>query len=301
MLPEAWWDTQLNLLEDELHELYTREHRRNSDMFSPQLGVSLHTLTADLSDESLQAIDESQVATLEIHPELFDGREGEVGKSRLKAMLARSNVRVMTVHSRFGGRYDFSVMDEAAHHDAIETMSASIDLAVEFDAPMVVMHASAEPITPQTRARRFSQSQRALAEIGERCREAGRRAAVELLPRTCLGNTVEELFALLDPLDPDVFGVCLDTNHLMDRYGQLAEAVRRLGKRLFTLHISDYDGVDEQHALPGQGVLDWAAFMQALDAVDYQGPFNYECRLPVPSIQERIRLLEENYAWLCER
>jgi sugar phosphate isomerase/epimerase len=267
-------------------------------MFDPQLGVSLGSLITDVTDEALLRLRASPIATLEISPKLFDGHDGEAGKARLKAMVARRDVRVMTVHARFGGSYDVSTLDEAAYHTAITAMQAAIDLAVELDAPMVVMHASAEPIAPPTRARRFRQAQRALEEISDRCRQAGRRAAVELLPRTCLGNTAAELLDLLDPLDPDVCGVCLDTNHLMNRYAQLADVVHRLGSRLFTLHLSDYDGVDEQHALPGQGVLDWAAFMQALAAIDYQGPFNYECRFPDLPLQDRIRLLVENFTWL---
>jgi hypothetical protein len=42
----------------------------------------------------------------------------------------------------------------------------------------------------------------------------------------------------------------------MDRYRDLAHTVRQLGDSLSTLHLSDYDGIDEKHELPGKGVLD---------------------------------------------
>jgi hexosaminidase len=109
---------------------------------------------------------------------------------------------------------------------------------------------------------------------------------------------VEELLTLLARFDPSVFGVCLDTNHLMDRPQTLPQVVHNLGDRLFTLHLSDYDGVDEQHALPGLGVLDWAAFTQALQDIGYTGPFNYECRIDGASVQDRIDTLEQNFAWI---
>ena len=83
------------------------------------------------------------------------------------------------------------------------------------------------------------------------------------------------------------------------RYRDLAEHVRRLGDRLIALHLSDYDGVEQKHELPGKGVIDWESFMQALRDVDYAGPFNYECKLEGDTPQERVRSLEKNFKWLC--
>jgi sugar phosphate isomerase/epimerase len=122
--------------------------------------------------------------------------------------------------------------------------------------------------------------------------------AIELLPRTCLGNTVEELGELIRRLGDETFGVCLDVNHLMDRYGELPDEIRKLGPRLITTHLSDYDGVDEKHWLPGRGVIDWKAVKEALGEIGYKGPFNYECHLPGDTPGERIQAVEENFRWL---
>jgi sugar phosphate isomerase/epimerase len=84
----------------------------------------------------------------------------------------------------------------------------------------------------------------------------------------------------------------------MDRPQELAQTVRALGDTLIATHMSDYDGVDEQHRMPGSGVLDWASFLQALREIDYQGPFNYECGIPGDTVAERIAALQENYCWL---
>jgi sugar phosphate isomerase/epimerase len=266
-------------------------------MFRPQLGVSLATLSTDLTGELMQAILDSQIATLELASALFDGQTRQDSIALLRRELG-TRPRAMTVHARFGGGHDFSVLDEPARQEALAAMDISIDLADQLDVPMVVVHASAEPVAPSERLQRFERAQAALAEIGGRCQQAGKRIAVELLPRTCLGNTVEELLDLLAPLDAGTFGVCLDTNHLMGRPQDLAQTVRRLGDRLITLHLSDYDGIDEKHELPGRGVLDWPSFMQALRDIDYQGPFNYECKLEGETVSARIQALEDNFAWL---
>ena len=139
-----------------------------------------------------------------------------------------------------------------------------------------------------------------MIEIGRHAQQTGRRIAVEILPRTCLGNTVDELTALMSELDAAVFGVCMDTNHLMNRYQTLPDEIRRLGHKLLTLHLSDYDGVDEKHELPGRGVLDWKAFMAALRAIDYRGPFNYEAKPDGATPAERFRSYENNFEWLSK-
>jgi sugar phosphate isomerase/epimerase len=266
-------------------------------VFRPQLGVSLHTISANLTDELIRAVASSHIATLELSAEMLGDETHQHKRDVLLQGLA-DRVRLMTIHARFGNGYDFSVLDWSAGREALAALDSSISLAVQLQVPMIVVHASAEPVIPAERAQRFARAQAALGEIGQRCQKEGKRLAVELLPRTCLGNTVEELLELLAPLDRDTFGVCLDTNHLMDRPQDLAWSVRHLGSRLITLHLSDYDGIDEKHLCPGKGVLDWGSFLQALRDINYEGPFNYECRIEGETISARIRALEDNFAWL---
>ena len=153
---------------------------------------------------------------------------------------------------------------------------------------MVVVHATAEPISPSERGQRFEYAQAGLAAIGKRCRDEGLRVAVELLPRTCLGNTVDELMALLAPLDGDTYGVCLDTNHLLQE--KTEDFVRKVGSRIVTLHVADYDGIDERHWLPGKGINNWTAIIQALQEVGYRGPWMFES---AGTPEEKVAVWEE--------
>ena len=124
------------------------------------------------------------------------------------------------------------------------------------------------------------------------------RAALELLPRLCMGNTAADLTAMFDGFPP-VFGACLDVNHLMGQYRELPAVIDKLGTRLITLHISDYDGVDERHWMPGTGVIGWPGVIAALRDIGYHGPFNYEIRrddkIEFPA---RIADIEANYRWI---
>jgi len=268
-------------------------------MFETGLGASLHTIEKNLTPEAIAAAAASRIATVEIHPILFEKDSDGSMRAALKETLRRTGIRPMTVHAPFGGAYDLSSLDEAVRREGLKVVLAAVDLAAEFGAPMVVVHASAEPIAPEERPRRLEASRDSLRQVGERCAATCRRAAVELLPRTCLGNTVEELLALLEGLPESVFGVCLDVNHLMDRMPALPEAIRALGSRLITTHLSDYDGVDEKHWLPGKGSIDWAAALAALKEIGYAGPMNFECSLPGETPTERVRALEASWDWLC--
>lgn len=122
--------------------------------------------------------------------------------------------------------------------------------------------------------------------------------AVELLPRTCLGRSAAELLYLLEGMDAQTAGVCLDTNHLMGDFASLPAIVRNLGPRLLTLHCSDYDGIDEKHWPPMRGVIDWHAFLAALREAGYCGPFHYEATLDGQTPAERLTFLADNFAKL---
>lgn len=266
-------------------------------MAHPQLGVSLHTISPEPSDAVLEAIDGSAIATLEVMDRIVQQGPPNL-RARLVAFVQHSRVRVASIHAQFGQAYDISSPDAAIRQEGLAAVHGAFDTAVDLGAPMIVVHTSAEPILPEERVERLQRAQAALRDLGVRCAEAGVRVAIELLPRSCLGNTVDELLALLDGLSEAAFGVCLDTNHLMDRGQDLPRVPGALGSSLLTLHMSDYDGVDELHQMPGEGVLDWAAFMHALERSGYAGPYNYECHIDGEPPQERIDALERNWRWL---
>jgi sugar phosphate isomerase/epimerase len=267
-------------------------------MFVPKLGASLHCVWPEVTPEAIAALANSQIATLELFTMRF-GVEVETAVSRLNGLFRTSAIRPMTIHSTFGGQYDLSSPDTATRERARTVLLEALDIATAVGAPMVVMHPSAEPIAAEDREVRRERALTLLSEIAPAYRQAGVRGALELLPRSCLGNTVDELHWFLDRLDPAVFGVCLDVNHAMNRYAALPDMVRALGARLITTHLSDYDGVDEKHWMPGRGVIDWRSLLQALSDIDYQGPFNYECQGEGDTPEQRVRSFEQNFAWLA--
>jgi sugar phosphate isomerase/epimerase len=130
---------------------------------------------------------------------------------------------------------------------------------------------------------------------------------LELLPRTCLGNTPEEIEAMTSGFPEEYIGICLDTNHYNGHADLIPSLVKRFGSRLKTLHLSDCDGVCEAHWLPPQGILDWTAIMQAVREVPQDLLLVLECYGALdlhnwankrPLASTRIRSMEKTAAIL---
>lgn len=70
--------------------------------------------------------------------------------------------------------------------------------------------------------------------------------------------------------------ICFDVNHLL---GESHETfLNALASQVVTTHLSDYDGVDERHWLPGEGIVPWKRILDGLMEAGYRGPFLFELR-----------------------
>lgn len=187
------------------------------------------------------------------------------------ALLRQSGLALWSVHLPFGRRLDISNPDEAARAQALEELGLSIDLARGLGAKTLVVHGSSEPNAEESRPARMEACARSLKALQDKA--GGMRLAVENLPRTCIGRAGWEAAKLSECCA----GVCFDVNHLlMEDHSAFLDAVE--GK-VITTHLSDYDGVDERHWLPGMGVVPWKLVHDRLLAAGYQGPFLFELGL----------------------
>lgn len=261
--------------------------------WTPPLGTSTSVFGGVLTDPQMEALERSSVTCIEV----IGLPEDSLTRMHLRDRLEHARFRLHSVHLPFGRTLDISQTDETARAVAIEAAVGNLRLASSFGTRLAVIHPSAEPVADGERSARFDASRRSLAELGETAGRFGMKLAVECLPRSCLGNTARELAALLDTLDPATTGACIDVNHLNLREPDIAAAVAVLAPRLLTLHCSDNDGEDERHWLPGSsgGVVDWPAFLGALRAGGYTGPFMYEVRNMGLDPAESLGRIEANY------
>ena len=261
-----------------------------------RLGTSTFICQGWLAPDHVSVIDASPVVSVEVaSPEMWEAPTDEVHAS-LSALRA-SNLECWSVHSPFGGKFDLSSMDDTSRQDALQALSRAFDLASSLGCQAVVVHPSIEPIDPRERPKRMERARRSLENVVEIARESGIPAALEPLPRTCLGNTAEEMATLLEGLPARWMGICLDVNHA--NLGQdLIAFIHRFNTRIISLHISDNDGIDERHWLPGEGIINWPGVINALGEVGHDGPFIYEVGLGDVGLAERLAQFGENHASL---
>ncbi len=196
----------------------------------------------------------------------------------LQALSARYGVEVRSVHLPFlpFEINDLSSLDASVRANTVSAHAELLARASDAGIRVAVVHPSAEPIPASERAERLKYTQESLALLAERAAACGAVVAVEDLPRTCIGSTLAEMEFLLEA--DGRLRLCFDTNHLLGGADRNPAYIRALGHKFVTLHVSDYDFVDERHLLPGEGRNDWSAIVSLLEDAGYGGPFLYEVR-----------------------
>jgi sugar phosphate isomerase/epimerase len=190
----------------------------------------------------------------------------------IKCKADKAGMDVWSIHLPFGWDWDISEPDVDRRRSAIDGQIRLLELAAILEPKKAVIHGSFEPIGDNDRDARISACRDSLRIIGEKAASIGVELAIECLPRTCLGNSIQEMEKLIQ--GNDKIGVCCDTNHLFRE--SPGDFIRKTGSRVVTLHVSDFDGVDERHWMPGKGIVDWNDVIAALVEVGYEGPFTFE-------------------------
>lgn len=241
-----------------------------TDFKNWKTGLSIHFNEGGYSQNDFESFKKAGIDAIEISPrfEAFD----ELDWDALKRESERTGVKLNSLHLPFKRSYTISDPDEQKRTAVVKNNLRLMELAAKAGAEYIVVHPSTEPIEECDRPLQMAQAKKSLKAMADKAKELGVTVCVEDLPRTCLGRDVADMKELLSA--DDSLRVCFDVNHLLR--GGHEEFVRELGDKIVTLHISDYDFVDECHFMPGIGTIDWAALVTLLEKAGYNGVFLYE-------------------------
>ena len=212
------------------------------------------------------------VACVEISPPGRDYPSFPYAECARRAHDAGVDVRSFHLPFYTDETVDPASLDPALRRRTAEIHLRYLDEAAAMGARFAVVHACLEPVEDADRAARLAVSRESMAALAEAGAERGIVVCVENLPRSCLGNRADELLSIV-AADPRL-RVCFDVNHLL--LETHADFLRATAPFIATLHISDYDFVNERHWLPGEGKIDWPALADGLDAIGYTDAFTYE-------------------------
>ncbi len=196
-------------------------------------------------------------------------------------------IKLWSYHLSFGpfDEVDPSSVDAEVRKHTIELYSEQIKRAADIGIDKFVIHPSGEPIDDSIRAEKMLCAKECHNELCEIAAKEGGVLCIENLPRTCLGKNSAEIKELLSANDK--LRTCFDTNHLLKQ--DTIEFIKDVGDKIVTLHVSDYDFMNERHWLPGEGQLNWAEILKALKEIKYDGVWMYEISRKCPKTIIRDR------------
>lgn len=199
------------------------------------------------------------------------------GLKKFNSILEEAKVvglEVWSIHLPFGHEWDVSTVDSSSRKEIVEFHKGWLKWVQEWNVNRVIIHPSFEPIADEERSKRMEACKDSLSLLAETAKRENIQICVEDLPRTCLGNTSDEINEIISAHED--LRVCLDVNHLLSE--TTPTFIEKVGNKIITVHMSDYDGIDEKHWLPGKGIIEWNAVIQGLVNIGYKGPFMFEVR-----------------------
>ncbi len=218
----------------------------------------------------------------------------------IKAMAARHGITLRSLHLPFGREtLNFCAPDVRVREDNMRVQREMLRGAAALGVKYVIAHGGIPE--PQTERKKYLAIAREnIATLQAEASPLGIHVCVESLLPSCIGRNAKELSYIL-AAHPDL-RVCLDPNHLFDE--NHVDLIRAVGEKIAAVHFSDYDGLDERHWMPGEGVIDWPAIVGTLASVGYDGPLLYEVNpFRTPKSIDRRALtfadFRENHAALC--
>lgn len=249
--------------------------------------IGLSSCGFALTEENFQALRENKIDAIEISlkPEMYS----DINYKELKTLSERYEVGLWSYHLPFQpfAKINLASPDKEVQDYTVQYFTELINKGSDIGIDKFIVHPSGEPIPNEQRQEYLKYAMQSLAELAEIADKCGAVIAVEDLPRTCLGNTSDEISTLISVHDK--LRVCFDTNHLLGEDN--VDFMRKLANKIITVHISDYDFINERHWLPGEGKLDWSRMLAAFNEIGYKGVWMYEIALACPRTIIRDRNL----------
>lgn len=206
---------------------------------------------------------------------------------KLKEWTDKYGVKIWSFHLPFCPFEELDISNENLADSTVKYLSDIILNAGKIGINKFIIHASGEPIEESDRPKRMETAKKSLAQLAEVAKSVNATICVEDLPRTCLGRCSNDILELLSA-HPDL-RACFDTNHLLEENN--IDFVKKVSDKIVTLHVSDYDFINERHWLPGEGKNDWQGILNALKEVEYDGIWLYEIDMECPRTIIRPRRL----------
>ena len=204
----------------------------------------------------------------------------------LQSWLGETGLDLHSVHAPItdvfaNGRgqrtFSTAVRDSDARKVTLSEMSAVLDIAKTIPFSFLVVHLGI-PVAwhPGPDDNHRESAIRSVAEIHELAEAVGVKVALEVMGNNL--STVPDLIEMLEhSFEGTDLGICMDVGHA-HLLGDVADAIETASEYLVTTHIHDNRGNSDDHLVPFQGTINWAATIMAFEKIGYDGVLMYETK-----------------------
>lgn len=243
--------------------------------------IGLSTCGKKIDEELFSDYSKNSITHMEISVSSDDCKN--LDYVNIKRLADIYNIILWSFHLPFSPFSEIDLSSKKLKNRTIRYYEELINCATEIGIKNFIVHPSAEPILERYRKIRLEHAKESLYRLACVADKYNSSILVEDLPRSCLGRNSDELLELISVHEN--LCVCFDTNHLLEE--NLIDFIEKIGSKILSTHISDYDFLNERHWLPGEGKIDWQLIYKKLLEVGYEGPWLYELGFNAPSSIKR--------------
>jgi sugar phosphate isomerase/epimerase len=251
-----------------------------------QFGISTHLFhSARLGRDHLLDISNHGFETVELFATRthFD-YHSPAATADLQQWLAESGLRLQSIHApiteslvgeEWGPPLTLASSEADTRERALTESLAALYIARRIPYDCLVVHLGL-PRTQQPSPTDNSRdgARRSIDELQRAARPLGVRVAVEIIPNEI--SRAESLVHFVeDVLEETGAGICLDFGHAYID-GDLVDAIETVSEHLIATHVHDNRGRTDDHLVPFDGTIDWAAALTTVQKVGYDGPLLFE-------------------------
>jgi len=243
-------------------------------------------------DEGIAALASARFSSVELSADQCPlVQEWERDPVALCRRLEEAGMSVPSMHCPQPGRF-LDAADETTRIESIAANLRYLDHMAECGVKQIVIHPTGAgggaKETPEASRARTLLSLQALAK---RAGELGLELAVENIGFQ-QGRPDSDMASLLQIIDDlgDHVGLCLDIGHTeiagLDIVRELTTGLQ--SGKLLTLHIHDVLPTGKDHAIPGEGRINYEVFLATLNAAGFSGGRTLEIAPPEDGVADRV-------------
>ena len=213
----------------------------------------------------------------------FDYRDPEAA-AQLAEWLSDLRLSFHSMHApiveairgdKWVGSFSIAAGDETRRKTAVAEVAATLKIAATVPYEYLVLHLGVPDGQQMPAAdNQPDAARRSVEEIVSRASDVNVRVALEVMPNS-LSSAAAICHLIEEQLEGVDVGICLDYGHA-NLMGDLSDAIETVGGHLWTTHVHDNDGRNDDHRVPFAGRIDWDAAIMETQKIGYDGVLMFE-------------------------